>query len=454
MILAIALVILIIGSVLFHFLSPWWLTPIASNWGMIDDTINLTFVVTGFVFVAVNAFMAYVIVRYRHRDDKRATYEPENKKLEWWLIGLTSLGVGAMLAPGLFVWAKIVDVPEDAALVEVVGQQWHWSFRYPGEDGILGKVNSRLINESNPFGLDPEDSTGLDDVLVMGNELHLPVDESVKLVLRSKDVLHNFAVAQFRVKMDLVPGMVPYLWFKPTRTGKFDILCEELCGVGHFAMRGYVVIDERGDYEDWLGKQSTYADSLHQIAGNADAGKVLYATCAGCHGDDGQGIAALNAPKLSGQSYWYMAEQLKNFQSGVRGADKDDVYGGQMAQMSALLTNDQAIKDVAAYINTLPDTLAKITVKEGSLVNGEKLYATCAACHGDEGQGIGAMNAPRLAGMNDWYLVRQLEHFKNGVRGAHDQDKYGPQMALLVSMLKDQQAVNDVVAYINTLNRP
>ena len=453
MVLAIALVILIVGSVLFHFMSPWWLTPIASNWGMIDDTINLTFIVTGFVFVAVNAFMAYVIVRYRYRSDKRADYEPENKKLEWWLIGLTSIGVVAMLAPGLFVWAKMVTVPEDAAIVEVVGQQWHWSFRFPGEDGVLGKVNSRLVNEDNPFGMNPEDPAGRDDVLVRGNELHLPMDKPVKMVLRSKDVLHNFAVAQFRVKMDLVPGMVPYLWFTPTRTGKFDILCEELCGLGHFAMRGHVVIDEQAEYEEWLSVQPTYTDMLNQVAGDPVAGQALYGTCAACHGQDGQGNAALNAPKLSGQSGWYMTGQLQNFKAGIRGTNEKDIYGAQMASMAALLADDKAIRDVAAYIKTLPDVPAPTTL-EAATGYGEKRYGTCAACHGSNGQGISAMNAPRLAGMSDWYLVTQLNNFREGVRGAHEGDKYGPQMALLASMLKDKESVNEMVAYISTLESP
>ena len=105
MILAWAVVLLVIGTVLFHFLSPWWFTPIASNWATMDDTVNLTFWVTGVVFVAVNLFMAYCIVRYRHRAGLKAHYQPEDKKLEWWLTIVTSVGIAAMLAPGLLVWA-------------------------------------------------------------------------------------------------------------------------------------------------------------------------------------------------------------------------------------------------------------------------------------------------------------------------------------------------------------
>src|SRR5262245_11322888 len=204
MALAIALILLVIGTVVFHIASPWWFTPIASNWGMMDDTVKLTFWVTGAVFIAVNLFMAYTIVRYRHRKgrEQRSEYEPENRKLEWWLTILTSVGVAAMLAPGLLVWAKFVTVPEAARPIEALGRQWTWSYRLPGADGELGATASRLISEANPFGMDPQDPKGQDDVLIAAPELHVPIDQPVKMLLRSTDVLHNFTVTQFRVKMD------------------------------------------------------------------------------------------------------------------------------------------------------------------------------------------------------------------------------------------------------------
>lgn len=247
MALAIALVVLVVGSVLFHFLSPWYLTPLASNWQTIDDTLDITFWVTGFVFVAVNGFMAWAVIKYRYNKDRRAEYEPENKKLELWLTGVTSVGVAAMLAPGLFVWADFVTVPEDAHEFEAIGQQWHWSYRFPGADGKFGAIESRYVSDDNPFGMERDDPHGQDDVLIESPIVHLPKDRPVKALLRSKDVLHNFTVTQFRVKMDLVPGLVSYLWFTPTRVGAFEVLCEELCGVGHHTMRGMVVIDEAPD---------------------------------------------------------------------------------------------------------------------------------------------------------------------------------------------------------------
>ncbi len=259
MAIAVVLFLLVVGSIVFHFMSPWWFTPIASNWQAMDDTVNITFWVTGIVFVAVNLFMAYAIMRYRHKKGQRAKYEPESKKLEWWLTIVTSVGVIAMLTPGLFVWAKFVNVPEDAAVVEAVGQQWNWSFRFPGKDGVLGATSAKLTTVDNPFGMDPKDPRGQDDVLIAGGELHLPIGKPVKMLLRSVDVLHDFYVPEFRAKMDMVPGMITYFWFTPTRQGEFEVLCAELCGVGHGYMRGLVLIDSEDAYQAWLQNQSTFA---------------------------------------------------------------------------------------------------------------------------------------------------------------------------------------------------
>jgi len=257
---ALILVLVALGSVLFHILSPWWWTPIASNWRYIDDTIIITFWITGGVFTAILLFMAYCVFRFRHQPRRRAAYEPENKKLEWWLTIVTAVGVGAMLTPGLFVWAQFVTVPEGASEAEAIGQQWQWSFRLPGEDGRLGKSDTQYISSDNPLGLNPNDRDARDDVVIEGGEdLHLPLGKPVKLLLRSIDVVHSFYVPEFRTKMDLLPGMVTYVWFIPTRTGTFEILCAELCGSGHFSMRGKVVVQEESEYQAWLRKQKTFA---------------------------------------------------------------------------------------------------------------------------------------------------------------------------------------------------
>ena len=275
MLVAIILVLVAVGTVAFHFWSPWWFTELASNWGSMDTTIVITFWVTGVVFIGVILFTAYCVLRFRYQPDRRAEYEPENKKLEVWLTALTAVGVAVLLAPGLFVWNKYVTVPDDAAEIEIVGAQWQWIYRYPGADGLLGTSNARNINDDNPFGLNPDDANGKDDILVSSDDLHMPVGKSVNLLLRSIDVLHDFYVPQFRAKMDMVPGLVSFYWLTPTRTGTFDILCVELCGSGHYAMRGKVVVEEVEVFNAWLAEQETFAQQQARVLDKAKEGSSL-----------------------------------------------------------------------------------------------------------------------------------------------------------------------------------
>ena len=190
------------------------------------------------------------------------------KRLTFW----TGIGIAGMLAPGLIAWHQYVTVPEDAAIVEATGQQWQWGFRFPGKDNVLGTSNISHVSPDNPFGINPRDPNGQDDVLIESSELHLPVNQPVKMVLRSKDVLHDFYVPQFRAKMDLVPGIVTYFWMTPTKTGTYEILCAELCGVGHHQMRGTVIVANQADFDSWFAEQSTFAQIM------ADAGAAAGTT--------------------------------------------------------------------------------------------------------------------------------------------------------------------------------
>ena len=262
MLMAVVLVFLVVGSVVFHLITPWWSTPIASNWGSIDTTIEITFWITGVVYVAVLLFMAYCLYRFKYDPDRRSDYQPENHKLELWLSGLTALGVVGLLTPGLIAWDDYINPPDEATEIEVVGKQWEWSFRLPGKDGVLGTTNIRFMNDDNPFGVNSNDPAGQDDVLIEGDDLHLQLDKPVKILLRAVYVLHDFYVPQFRAKMDMVPGMVTFIWLTPTRTDTFDILCAELCGIGHHVMRGQVVVETGVDYEKWLQEQTTFAQSV------------------------------------------------------------------------------------------------------------------------------------------------------------------------------------------------
>lgn len=267
MIVALIMVLVVVGSLIFHFLSPWRATPIASNWGFIDDTMKLTFWVTGAGFVAVILFMAYCLYRFRHQEGRRSTYEPEDRKLELLLGGVTTVAVMILLAPGLLVWGQFITPPKNAMEVEAVGVQWNWSFRLPGEDKQFGATDVRNIAGDNPLGVNPADPRGRDDLIVATGELHVPLNRPVKVLLRSVDVLHDFYVPQIRAKMDLVPGMETYFWFTPTRTGEFEILCVAYCGVGHPQMRGTLFVDTESDYQTWLSAQKSFAQTLKSSAG-------------------------------------------------------------------------------------------------------------------------------------------------------------------------------------------
>lgn len=305
MALAVVIIVIVVASVLFNTFTPWWFTPVASNWGHIDDTLIITLVITGIVFVIIGLFLAYTLIRYRHTKGHRAHYEPENKRLEWWLTGLTSVGIIAMLAPGLIVYSDFVHPPSEATKIEIVGQQWQWSFRYPGEDRMLGTADTQLITYENPFGLTPEDPNGQDDILIQGRDLHLPIDQPVKLLMRSKDVLHNFYVPQFRAKMDMVPGLVSYFWMTPIVAGEFEILCAELCGVGHYNMRSKVIVESREDFHTWLSQQPTFARSQHQDspADRSEQGRLLAEGrgCIACHSIDGSPSLAPTWKNLYGK---------------------------------------------------------------------------------------------------------------------------------------------------------
>ena len=186
--------------------------------------------------------------------------------------------------------------------------------------------------------------------------------------------------------------------------------------------------------------------------GDPAAGKGLFPVCTACHGPTGQGNQAMNAPKLAGQESWYLIKQMQLFQTDARGTAPGDMHGMQMGAMAKgpQLKAPGALENLAAYIGTFEDVPPANTVS-GDAEKGKRLYMVCAACHGDKAQGNEAMAGPRLAGQNDWYLVNQIKKFQKGQRGYHDSDHGGRQMRPMVATLTSDEAINDVVAYINTL---
>jgi len=182
------------------------------------------------------------------------------KKLERILTWATTLGVAALLAPGLIIWNQYVNVPKNALEVDVMAWQWGWQYRLPGEDGKLGTTKVININDDNPFGINPNDPFGQDDVIIQSDVLNMETDRPIKILLRSVDVLHNWYVPQFRAKMDAVPGVVTFYWFEPNKVGEYEVLCAEYCGVGHYAMRGSVIVQSKQDYNSWLNEQETFSE--------------------------------------------------------------------------------------------------------------------------------------------------------------------------------------------------
>ncbi|OGB13314.1 MAG: cytochrome B [Burkholderiales bacterium RIFCSPLOWO2_12_67_14] len=366
MVIAIALLLIVAATVVFHLVTPWWLTPLASNWKSMDDTLTITVVVTGVFFVVINLFVVYTLWRFRHRTGARAAYEPDNKHLERWLGGITTLGIVALLAPGLLVYARYIDPPADAMLLEILGQQWQWRFRMPGADGKLGGTDLRFVSAENPFGLDPADPAAQDDTLIDANEVHLPTDRSVKVLTRSHDVLHDFFVPQFRARMNIVPGQVSWFWFTPTRAGRFESMCAQLCGVGHPAMRGVVVVEDETAWQAWLRQQPSFAATLAKAGSGAGGGVQDMAAlgralaqskgCVACHTVDGrpgvgptwQGLFGKTETFADGSTARVDEDYLRGF---IRNPKARNVKGFAPVMPQIELTADE-LDALVAYIKT------------------------------------------------------------------------------------------------------
>jgi cytochrome c oxidase subunit II len=180
-------------------------------------------------------------------------------------------------------------------------------------------------------------------------------------------------------------------------------------------------------------------------------GRELFQLCAQCHGPEGGGDQMALAPDIAGMPAWYVAAQLKNFRNGVRGLHPNDTAGLRMYPMSLSLRSDADIEAVASYVASLPKPKPAVTV-DGDASKGQALFQLCAACHGAQGAGNQQMNAPRLAGTSDWYLLSTLQKFKTGVRGSNPKNTNAVLMRGFASQLPDEQAMRDVVSYINTLD--
>jgi cytochrome c oxidase subunit 2 len=230
--------------------------PNASEHGFqIDHIIEFSHWFMGGLFVGWSAFFIYVLLRFRRSRHPVADHEGVKSGISTHLEFAVVL-IEAVLLVGFAIplWAKRVNqFPEDkdAILVHAIGQQFNWNFHMPGPDGQFGRRDLNLVTNSNPLGLDPADEAAKDDIFVLG-ELHVPKDRAVIIELSSKDVIHNFALPHMRIAQDAIPGQIIPMWFKPIKTGSFEVVCGQLCGLGHYSMKGMVVVDEPAEYQAWL----------------------------------------------------------------------------------------------------------------------------------------------------------------------------------------------------------
>lgn len=242
----------------------------ASDHGvLIDRMLYITIIITFIVFVITQVALFWFAYKYQHSDQRKAYYYPHNNKLEliWTVIPAITLTV--LVGFGIFYWFKITgDAPKDAMQVEIVGSQFKWEFRYPGKDGIIGKKYYKKITGDNPLGQIWEDPANHDDVYVSGDAMHLVVNKPVRLIIGAKDVIHDVGLAHFRMKMDAVPGTPTTMWFTPTKTTAqmkketnnpefvYEISCDQMCGKGHWSMRGEIVVESQEEFDAWMAKQT------------------------------------------------------------------------------------------------------------------------------------------------------------------------------------------------------
>ncbi len=258
---AVAVAVITVISVGIFWSHYWWLPPdISAHGWAIDHQMTLTFIVTGIIFVLAQLGLAYFVWKYSDRGDvRRATYSHGNNAMEaTWTIACAILFVGLNLM-GYHIWADIhFTGPAPGALrVEVWGQQFAWYFRYPGPDGQFGPTHVEKVNDAtgNFLGLDRDrDPASQDDIVTA--TLAIPVNREVEVILRSKDVIHSFFVRELRLKQDLVPGMEIPIHFTATKMGTYEIVCSQLCGLGHYKMRAFFRVMAEEDFDKWLQSQA------------------------------------------------------------------------------------------------------------------------------------------------------------------------------------------------------
>jgi len=291
------LAFLILGSIAaawsFIESTKYYLPEASSPHGRRTDSLFwLTMAIITIAFLVTNALLFYFSFRYRYREGKRATYYPENHKLELIWTVIPAVVMALLVFTGWRAWRDIMsEAPADAVVVEIVGKQVNWEARYPGVDNNkLGNYNYKLIDANNTLGIDLSDEAGFDDFVT--NEIHIPANRPVLLKIRAKDVLHSVFIPHMRVKMDAVPGMPTRFWFVADKTTeqmknetgnqnfKYEIACTEVCGRGHFSMKMNLVVEDEDSYNKWVSEQKPWLslnpDYAVQVPTNLKAKAAKY----------------------------------------------------------------------------------------------------------------------------------------------------------------------------------
>lgn len=232
---------------------------ISKHGAQIDQLINALHVFMLILFVGWATFLIYTLIRFRKREGHQAEHPSKHFKAPTYLeAGVVLTEFVILFAFAIPLWHTLKnDLPprNKSVQIRVVAEQFAWNIHYPGLDGIYGKADPKFISSTNPLGMDADDPNGKDDIITT-NQLHIPVDTPVIVDLSSKDVIHSFSLPVMRVKQDVIPGQVVPIWFEANQTGNFEIACAQLCGLGHYRMRGFFIVDTKEDFKKWLEEQA------------------------------------------------------------------------------------------------------------------------------------------------------------------------------------------------------
>ena len=227
----------------------------------IDEMIILIHWLMAVLFVGWGAFYIYTLIRFRASANPKASYTGVTSHTSSYLeIGVAVIEAVLLIGFAIPAWAhRVNDIPpeEEATVVNVIGKQFEWISHYPGADGRWGRRDISLITPTNNIGLDRGDPNGADDIVSI-NQLNLPVNKPVIVYLSSQDVIHSFGIAEMRVKQDAVPGLQIPVWWVPNQVGNWEVNCSQLCGLGHYRMRGFVTIMEQEEYDAWLEEEASF----------------------------------------------------------------------------------------------------------------------------------------------------------------------------------------------------